>query len=73
MNSMEEIETAIINLPEKEMRQLSEWLQSYLSDRWEQQMAADVSSGKLDRLLQRVNADIETNRIKSLDYILNDT
>ncbi|NEP41381.1 MAG: hypothetical protein F6K35_19955 [Okeania sp. SIO2H7] len=64
MNSITEIKTAIADLPEAEMRQLSDWLQSYVSDRWDQQMAADASSGKLDRLLQKVNADIEANRIK---------
>jgi hypothetical protein len=73
MNSLKEIKTAIADLPETEMRQLSQRSQSYMSDRWDQQMAADVSSGKLDRLLQKVNADIEANRIKPLDEILHDS
>ena len=72
MNSLTEIKTAIADLPEAEMRQLSDWLQSYLNDGWDQQMAADASSGKLDRLLQKVNADIEANRIKPLDEIFHD-
>lgn len=73
MNKLAEIKTAIADLPEAEMRQLSDWLQTYLSDRWDQQMAADASSGKLDRLLQKVNADIEANRIKPLDEIFHDS
>ena len=73
MNSLTDIKTAIADLPEAEMRQLSDWLQSYVSDRWDQQMAADASSGKLDRLLQKVNADIEANRIKPLDEIFHDS
>ena len=43
-----------------------------MQHRWEQQMAADASSGKLDRLLQKVKADIEANRIKPLNEILQD-
>jgi hypothetical protein len=73
MNSLTEIKTAIADLPEAEMRQLSDWLQTYLNDGWDQQMAADASSGKLDRLLQKVNADIEANRIKPLDEIFHDS
>ncbi len=73
MNSLTDIKTAIADLPEAEMRQLSNWLQTYLNDRWDQQMAADASSGKLDRLLQKVNADIEANRIKPLDEIFHDS
>jgi len=73
MNKLTEIKTAIADLPEAEMRQLSDWLQTYLSDRWDQQMAADASSGKLDKLLQKVNADIEANRIKPLDEIFHDS
>ena len=81
MNSLTDIKTAIADLPEAEMRQLSDWLQTYLSvgealrmqHRWDQQMAADASSGKLDRLLQKVNADIEANRIKPLDEIFHDS
>ncbi|NEP44498.1 MAG: hypothetical protein F6K35_36900 [Okeania sp. SIO2H7] len=43
------------------------------SDRWDQHKAADASSGKLERLLQKVNADIEANRIKPLDEIFHDS
>ncbi|MDY6805328.1 MAG: hypothetical protein SXA11_16175 [Cyanobacteriota bacterium] len=73
MNSLKEIKTAIAVLSETEMRLLSHWLQTHLSDRWDQQIAADVSSGKFDRLLQKVNADIEANRIKPLDEIFHDS
>ncbi len=81
MNSLTEIKTAIADLPEAEMRQLSDWLQTYLNvgvalrmqHRWDQHKAADASSGKLDRLLQKVNADIEANRIKPLDEIFHDS
>ena len=73
MNSLKEIKTAIDDLSETEMRQLSHWLQTHLSDRWDQQIAADASSGKFDRLLQKVNADIEANRIKPLDEIFHDS
>lgn len=73
MNSLKNIKTAIADLSEAEMRQLSDWLQTYLSDRWDQEMAADACSGKLDRLLQKVNADIEANRIKPLDEIFHDS
>jgi hypothetical protein len=71
MNSLPEIEAAIMQLSEGEMRDLSNWLQEYLNDAWDKQIETDTKSGKLDRLIQRAKADIEANQVKPLDEILN--
>ena len=66
MNSLPEIEAAIMQLSEGEMWDLSNWLQEYLNEAWEKQIEADAKSGKLDQLIQRAKADIEANRVKLL-------
>jgi hypothetical protein len=71
MNSLPEIEAAITQLSEGEMRDLSNWLQGYLNDAWDKQIEVDAKSGKLDQLIQRAKADIEANQVKPLDEILN--
>ncbi|BAY83007.1 hypothetical protein NIES267_24930 [Calothrix parasitica NIES-267] len=53
MNSRIEIETAIKQLPQSEAHQLLDWLQSYLDDAWDEKIKKNVSSGRLDKLIQR--------------------
>ena len=71
MVSLPEIEAAIMQLSEGEVRDLSNWLQEYLNYAWDKQIQLDAKSGRLDQLIQRAKADIEANRVKPLDEILN--
>jgi hypothetical protein len=67
MMSLPEIEAAIQQLSEEEVRQLSVWLQAYLDEMWDRQIEADFESGKLDRLIAQAEADIAANRVRDLD------
>ncbi|MFM2064210.1 MAG: hypothetical protein RLZZ507_3881 [Cyanobacteriota bacterium] len=69
MTSLTEIEAAITQLSEVEMRQLADWLQTYLEDAWDKQIEADAKSGRLDKLIQLAEADITANRVKPLNEI----
>ncbi|MEH2409063.1 hypothetical protein [Nostoc sp.] len=71
MNSLPEIEAAIMQLSEGEMRDLSNWLQEYLNDAWDRQIEADAKSGRLDQLIQRAKSDIDANPVKLLDEVFN--
>jgi hypothetical protein len=62
-DSLTEIESAIQQLPESDIRQLSGWLQSYMDEMWDRQMEADLACGKLDRLIERAEADITAGRV----------
>lgn len=44
-----EVESVIKQLPESEVRDLAKWLQEYIDEMWDQQIEADLASGKLDR------------------------
>ncbi len=66
MITLLEIETAIQQLPESDIRQLSGWLQSYLDEMGDRQIETDLDFGKLDYLIDRAEADISANRIKNL-------
>ncbi|MDD1459300.1 hypothetical protein MEO39_04185, partial [Dolichospermum sp. ST_sed2] len=41
-----------------EVRNLAGWLQEYLDEMWDQQIEADLASGKLDRLIAQAEEDI---------------
>ena len=73
MITLLEIETAIKQLAEGDIRQLSGWLQAYMDEMWDRQIEADLVSGKLDHLIDRAEADIAANKIKDLNEILNNS
>jgi hypothetical protein len=73
MASLLEIETAIKNLSENDVRELSVWLQDYLAEQWDQQIAHDCAAGKLDQLIAQTEAAIVNNQIKELNAVLHDS
>ena len=73
MTTLPEIEAAIKQLPEGDVRQLSVWLQEYLDEMWDRQIEAELGSGKLDKLIAKAEADIAANRVRSLDEVFHNT
>ena len=73
MTTLPEIEAAIKQLPEGDVRQLSVWLQEYLDEMWERQIEADLVLGKLDKLIAKAEADIAANRVRDLGEVLHNT
>ena len=48
MTNRLEVESAIKQLPESEVRSLANWLQDYLDEMWDRQIEADLASiGKI--------------------------
>ena len=52
--SVQEIQTAIVELPPGELQNLLEWIEEYRSDAWDRQIAQDVETGRFDALRERV-------------------
>ena len=73
MKTLSEIEAAIKELPTVEARKLASWLNKYLDDAWDRQMQTDLTTGKLDKFIAKVESDIEANRVKDLDEVINNT
>lgn len=70
MNTRLEVESAIRQLPESEVRNLSKWLEDYLYEMWDRQIEADLASGKLDCLITQAEEDIATNNVRDLGEVL---
>ena len=67
MTTRLDVESAIKQLPEGEVRNLAKWLQDYLDEMWDRQIEADLASGKLDRLIAQVEEDIAANNVRDLN------
>jgi len=70
MTTRLEVESVIKQLPESEVRDLANWLQEYIDEMWDQQIEADLASGKLDRLIAQAEKDITANNVRDMDEIL---
>ena len=57
MSRVEEIEAAIEGLPPEEYRRIVQWLQLREQRRWDEQMDADSSAGKLDFLFDEADRE----------------
>ncbi len=64
MSKVKEIKTAIEKLTWEERAELNKWLYGWEDDEWDQQMAEDVESGKLDAVLKRVDDAIERGDLR---------
>ena len=67
MTTRLDVESAIKQLPEGEVRNLAKWLQDYLDEMWDRQIEADLASGRLDRLIAQVEEDIAANNVRDLN------
>ena len=68
--SLTEIESAIQKLSQSEVRQLADWLQTYVEDQWDQQIKEDAEAGKFDELIAEAKADFKAGKLKSLDEVI---
>jgi hypothetical protein len=70
MTTLLEIEAAIKQLPESDVRQLAAWLQTYLDETWDRQIEEDLTSGKLDNLIVQAEADIAASSHDDFEALL---
>ena len=57
MDRVEEIETAISNLPPQEYKRIAEWFRELDQARWDEQMGRDCAAGKLDYFFAEADAE----------------
>jgi hypothetical protein len=57
MSRVEEIEAAIDGLPPEEYRRIAQWFLAREQRRWDDQMDADSSAGKLDFLFDEAESE----------------
>ena len=66
MTKLEKLEAEIKKLSPEEVRKLSDWLSELHAEQWDEQLAHDAQSGKLDSLIEEAKTDIAAGRVKPL-------
>ena len=66
MSTLQEIKAAIPQLTLEERAEVARCLQQWEEDEWDQQMKDDLSAGKLDKLLTKVDSDIAQGNLSDL-------
>ena len=66
MSTVAEIKAAISCLSLEERAEVARCLHEWEDDAWDRQMQQDLAAGKLDRLLAKVDADIEAGKLRDL-------
>ena len=73
MSTIEEIETAIKHLPNDAQWKLAHRLNEDLWNAWDRQIEADSQAGRLNHILEEVESDIASNRVKPLDEVIDNS
>ncbi len=66
MSTVEEIKAAIDRLSLSERAQLEKLLHGWEDDEWDRQIAEDARAGKLEKLIARVDAEIDAGDLRDL-------
>jgi hypothetical protein len=64
--SLQEIETAIAQLPPNDVAALERWFADYRSHQWDEQIAGDLDAGHLDELLSEVDQEYRAGLARPL-------
>jgi hypothetical protein len=64
--SLQELESAVIQLPATELAAFRQWFEEFLADEWDRQIEADILAGKLDKAGRQADSDFEAGRCKPL-------
>lgn len=64
--SVQEIEKAIIELPNEEVSKLMSWLTEHHAQLWDKQIEDDLDAGRLDALLAEVDKEYEAGLARPL-------
>jgi len=64
--TVEDIETAIIRLPQDQLIRFRAWYEKFDSDAWDEQIQQDAIAGRLDALAEAAIADHQAGKSQVL-------
>ena len=64
--TVEEVEKAVAQLPQDQLRQFRAWYEKFDSKAWDDQIEKDIAAGKLDALAESAIADHKAGKTRKL-------
>jgi hypothetical protein len=64
MNTLQEIERAIVDLPREELVRLREWFLEFDAGIWDREIEEDAAAGRLDALADEALDDYRNGRTR---------
>jgi hypothetical protein len=64
--SLNDLESAVAQLPAEDLNAFARWFEEYLADAWDRRIEADIRAGRLDEAGRRADAEFEAGRCKPL-------
>jgi len=66
MNEVEQLTQKVQSLSPEALAQFRAWFLEYDAQCWDQQIAADLKAGKLDKLIAEARADFKAGKARKL-------
>jgi hypothetical protein len=64
--SVIELEQAVSKLQAEELSRFAEWFEDYMTEQWDRQIEQDVTTGRLDHIIRKVDEAFEAGRCTPL-------
>jgi hypothetical protein len=66
MSKLEQIESAVASLPEKELRAFRRWFAEFDAACWDKKIERDSKNGKLEKIIQRSKDEHRKGKSRTL-------
>jgi phosphoketolase len=66
MSKLDQFKEFVASLDPKDVRKLTEWMDAYNAELWDQQIEADAEAGKFDDLAARARANHKAGKTSVL-------
>ena len=64
--SLQELETAVAQLPMPELDAFAQWFEEHLADAWDRRIEEDIKAGRLDEAGRQADEDFNAGRCTPL-------
>jgi hypothetical protein len=65
--SVEELQSAICQLPAEELGRFSQWFEEFLAEQWDRRIEADIRAGRLDAAGRRADDEFDAGNCTPLE------
>ena len=64
--TVEEVEKAIAQLPQDQLREFRAWYEKFDAEAWDRQIEKDIADGNLDKIANKALTDHKAGKFKKL-------